>query len=135
MNGVTWSVETSDPRCPRCGGKLHVLLRVPPDLARWPAGSLSEGTMRLVPLCPHCDKEEPSAQGLLAFFVVHTAIDDENVADFAALVSEWVHHLPPPQRVDPVAFERDIAAWRRGDFDDSEPFEEPVAENDDEPLF
>lgn len=127
MNDPTWSVETNDTRCHRCQGRLHLLLRVPPELARWPVGSLGEGTVRLVPLCPRCHSGEPSAQGLLAFFAVHPSVDDANVAEFAALVNEWLHNLPVPKTFDAEAFERDVAAWYRGDFDDSE----IVGERDD----
>lgn len=117
MSTPRWSVETNDPSCHRCRGSLYLLLRVPPELARWPAGALGEGTVRLVPLCPRCDRDEPSAQGLLAFFGVHQTISEENAADFAALVNEWVDQLPIPKTADPAAFERDVAAWHRGELD------------------
>src|SRR2546430_17061593 len=103
VNDPSWSVETNESHGPRCQGSLHMLLRVPPDLARWQAGSLGEGTTRLVSLCPRCDSNEPSAQGLLAFFAVHPAVDDSNVAAFASLVNEWIHNLPIARNANPVA--------------------------------
>jgi hypothetical protein len=114
-----WSLETGDLRCRRCLGKLYARLRLPPEYAGWPAGSFGEGTTRVVQICPDCDSAEPSAQGILAFFVLHPTIDEENAADFGALVNEWIANLPRPKSVDPRAFEEDVAAWERGDFDDS----------------
>ncbi|MGI5215091.1 DUF6300 family protein [Plantactinospora sp. CA-290183] len=120
MGASGWSIETNDTRCHQCEGGLYLMLRLPPELARWPAGSLGEGTNRLVPLCPWCHGDEPLAQGLLAFFAVHPSVDDANVTEFVSLVNEWLLNLPIPEAFDAKAFELDVAAWHRGDFDESE---------------
>jgi hypothetical protein len=71
-----------------------------------------------VPVCPRCDSNEPSLQGLLAFFALHETLSDDTVEEFAALVNEMIHRLPPARTVDPAAFEAELAAWRRGEFDE-----------------
>jgi hypothetical protein len=118
---VPWSIEARSVECHRCQGELHAAVKLPASLAGWPDGALGSGTFRIVTLCPRCDRLEPSAQGLLAFFALHREICDANLVEFGVLVQEWVHRHPPPRHVDLVAFEEDVEAWRRGDYDDSSP--------------
>jgi hypothetical protein len=114
----TWSITTGRDACFRCGGELCAMLHVPPEFAGWPAGSLGEGTFRRVPLCQRCDGDEPSAQGVLAFFALHPQLDADNIKEFEVLLSQWLRRLPPARVVDAEAFKRDVEAWQRGDFDD-----------------
>jgi hypothetical protein len=98
-----------DMRCHRCGSNLLLTVQLPhPRIAHG---------LHVQPLCQHCDVDDPIAQGLLAFFAVYPAIDEHNADTFKALVSEWIANIPPPPAVDPEAFEQDVAAWRRGEFD------------------
>jgi hypothetical protein len=46
-----------------------------------------------VGLCPVCDRDDPRAQGLLAFFAVHETVTDATVESVAALLEEWTLDL------------------------------------------
>lgn len=112
MTASCWDVDTATAACHRCLGDLCLRLK-----------TTVEGdppTVRIVPLCPRCDVNAPEAQGLLAFFALHPAVEGGTVDEFAALVAEWVAVLPPPRVVDPAAFEEDVAAFLSGYFDDDQ---------------
>lgn len=98
--------------CHRCLGDLLLAARVPHPCL--------DNCIHIQPLCPRCHADDPTAQGLLAFFALYAAIDEDNASTFDQLVGQWLESVPPPRSVDPEAFERDIAAWRRGDFDHDE---------------
>lgn len=105
-------VDTDAGACHRCLGDLCLRLKVttPGD----------PPTVRIVPLCRRCDVDVPEAQGLLAFFTLHPAVDVGTVAVFATLAAEWLTHLPPPRTVDPAVFEADVAAALNGYFNAEE---------------
>jgi hypothetical protein len=90
---------------------LYLLVRVP-----YPQGGQSYS--RVVPLCPRCDVDDPNSQALLAFFAFHSRAEAGAAEGFAALVEEWVQNLPPRPVVGDAAFDADVEAYRRGDFDD-----------------
>jgi hypothetical protein len=52
-----------------------------------------------VGLCPVCDRDDPRAQGLLAFFAVHETVTDATVESVAALLEEWTRRTAA-RRVD-----------------------------------
>jgi hypothetical protein len=111
-----WSVETDDLECHRCGGPLHAMLRIPGGRGNRSEASPGLPTIRLVPLCGRCDRNEPTMQGLLAFFALHPHIRERNIDEFAALLHEALDRIPPSRVIDPEAFEREAEAWRNGEF-------------------
>jgi hypothetical protein len=66
MDPPAMNVEVTPPTtCHRCGGELYLTAKVPhPTLP---------GT-RTLSLCPRCDAHAPHAQGLLAFFAIHSRV-------------------------------------------------------------
>lgn len=98
-----------DLPCPQCGTALLLSASVP-----HPRFSCATYTQTL---CPRCDVEDAAAQGLLAFFVWSPTIEEASSQTFARLVEEWVRQLPDPPVVSPEAFEDDVQAFYRGDFD------------------
>jgi hypothetical protein len=66
MDPPAMKVEVTPPTtCHRCGGELYLTAKVPhPTLP---------GT-RTLSLCPRCDAHAPHAQGLLAFFAIHSPV-------------------------------------------------------------
>ena len=98
--------------CHRCLGPLLLAARMPhPRLAN---------CVYIQPLCPRCHIDDPGAQGLLAFFAVHSAVDEKNARTFNELVRQWLDGVSPPGAVDAETFEREIEAWHRGEFDSDE---------------
>jgi hypothetical protein len=80
------------------------------------SGMRTQGIRRWV-LCPRCDCDRPGAAGLITFFLVHGRVDDPSqVEEFSCLLREWITQLQALE-TDPDAFERDVEAWKRGDFD------------------
>jgi hypothetical protein len=74
--------------CHRCNEVLILLAQVPHVLIG-SDGSHVAGT-RGVGLCAACDRHDPDAQGLLAFFAVHETVTDETVHSIASLLNEWI---------------------------------------------
>ena len=68
-------------------------------------------------LCPECDAADPAAQGILAFFAVNPVVTEENVDAFERLLQEWWTRTSVPPTVTLEAFDEDVDAFRRGDFD------------------
>lgn len=68
-------------------------------------------------LCPRCDTKTPAAHGLLAYFAVHTKADGDTAESFAVLLAEWLASLVQIPRVSQEAFDADVAAYRRGEFE------------------
>lgn len=111
---MSWSVEQRRQSCHRCDGELYLSVRVPhPHYMKAPG---QPGRIRVATLCPRCDVGNTQAHPLLAFFAVHSRVDDENAQEFADLVQAWVESLPPPREVDIEALEAEIAAWRNGEL-------------------
>jgi hypothetical protein len=105
-------VSASTPACPRCGGDGLAAARVPHTIqaARGP-----RHRYHLVVLCATCDADAPGAAPLITFFHVHEQVTSETMDTFAALLSTWVGALTVPT-VDPVAWEEEFHARRRGDL-------------------
>jgi len=74
--------------CHRCDGPLMLLAQVP-HILTGSDGSYVEGT-RGVGLCVACDRHDPDAQGLLAFFAVHETVTDDTIHSIATLLQEWI---------------------------------------------
>ena len=81
-------VSRADRHCHRCENILLLAVRVPHTIEN-AAGTTVRGT-RTVGLCPQCDRDNPAAQGVLAFFTVNDVIDDENIASAGAVVRQWI---------------------------------------------
>ncbi|MFF3359294.1 DUF6300 family protein [Streptomyces sp. NPDC002917] len=76
------------PNCPRCGGPGPVSARFPHS---WKNASCEEVPgMREATLCPVCDRDEPAADKLLAFFAVHKTLEPSELETFHNLSSAWV---------------------------------------------
>lgn len=97
-------ISRARPRpCHRCGDLLLISAQVPHSWTRT-EGTTVEG-LRTVGLCPSCDRGDPDAQGVLAFFALNPTITDDTVSSAAALIEEWAHRVaqrPPPEIPDAV---------------------------------
>jgi len=101
------------PPCPVCGGALLLAARVP-VLVGWMDGQ-SVPSYRTVTLCPHCHRDTPAAQGLLAFFAVHERITHDTVPTAAALIRQWMTAaVAYTYTGDDLA--EDIRRWQAGDM-------------------
>lgn len=81
-------VALCEATCHRCDGPLLASIRVPHQFCR-ADGGVVEG-LRTVTLCRHCDGEDPSAQGVFAFFALHERIESEHVREAGDLLREWI---------------------------------------------
>lgn len=88
-----------------------MLLSVSAPHPRFPCSALTHT------LCPRCNVDDAMAQGLLAYFTWTPVVDAVLSQTFARLVREWVQQIPEPPVVSPKAFEADVEAFHRGDFD------------------
>jgi hypothetical protein len=82
MDTSAMNVEVTPPTtCHRCGGELYLTAKVPhPTLP---------GT-RTLSLCPRCDAHDPHAQGLLAFFAIHSRVGLASHPQLLTLAAEWI---------------------------------------------
>lgn len=94
--------------CHRCGGELYLTATVAhPSLPG----------RRVLPLCPRCDANDPAAQGILAFFAVHSVVDSDMFAQMRELVAGWVAaRRARPSGVDTTVLDADVGAWRAGEL-------------------
>lgn len=74
-----------DLSCHRCQGPLLLVVRVPHSFV--PTHDERVDGTRGVGLCPACDRDDPSAQGPLAYFALHETIEDET--EVVSLIEEW----------------------------------------------
>jgi hypothetical protein len=72
-----------------------LVARLPHTLTR-SDDSRVEGSRR-IGLCSRCDREDPEAQGLLAFFAVHEAVTDATMPSVAELLAEWTDRVAARQ--------------------------------------
>jgi hypothetical protein len=85
-------IETSSsPHCPLCAQPALLVVRVPHAITR-ADGTTITGT-RGVALCETCDRDDPAAQGLLAYFALYETVGEESVATAGALIREWVNRV------------------------------------------
>ena len=103
-------------RCDRCSGQSYLTAQIPHPSYVYPELQPGLG-MLTFHLCPHCDKNDARAHGLLAYFAFHSMIDAESLEDFAALVNEWVQSLSVTRAVDPASFQADVDAYHKGEYD------------------
>lgn len=94
--------ESSSP-CHRCSGDLYLTATVP---------DATLPRKRIYVLCPSCDADDPSAQGLLAFMALYGLVDETTLGQFEELVSEWLA-APRTHGVDEQTLDRDIEDWLR----------------------
>lgn len=104
-----------DLPCHLCGGGLLFSVRVPTQL-EW-AGGQSVAGSRTATLCPRCHRDDPTAQGVLAFFAVHERITHETVHEAGAVIREWIERVMknPPTYTD-EDLEEDIRRWEAGEM-------------------
>jgi hypothetical protein len=72
---------------------------------------------RTVALCPSCHRDDPAAQGVLAFFTVHERITQDTVKEAGAVIREWIDRASR----DCLAYteddlDEDIRRWEAGDM-------------------
>ncbi|MFE7790393.1 DUF6300 family protein [Streptomyces sp. NPDC057460] len=76
------------PHCARCGEPGPVSARFSHS---WKNASGEEVPgIREAILCPVCDRDEPAADGLLAFFTVHETLEASQLETFHSLAAAWV---------------------------------------------
>ena len=109
MSRVVNLTTTPDLPCADCGTQLLLSASLPHP--RLP-GAIFTHT-----LCPRCHANDDSSQGLLAYFAVTPVAESNTIGTLGALIEEWISCIPAPPLVAPEAFEADVAAWHRGDFD------------------
>jgi hypothetical protein len=95
--------------CSTCGTELLLSAAVPHPRFR--------NSTTTYTLCPRCHAGDAAAQGLLAFFTLTPTVDAASSLSFARLLQEWLQKLPEPAVVSQEAFEQDVEAFYRGDFD------------------
>lgn len=100
--------------CPRCFGDAYLSARVPHRMALSDGGTVRG--YRTVVLCPDCDRDNPNAGGVLAFFAMHERIDPGTVQEAAPLIDEWVRRSSAEVYTS-SDLDEDIAAWKSGEFD------------------
>jgi hypothetical protein len=113
-DGFDVEIVERAPGCPRCGTACLLAAWVPHGW-RLATGTRLLGRGRVV-LCVPCGSDDPFGAALITFFHVHGEVSDGTLEEFARLVRGWVGGAQV-QCVDPAAFEEDVAAWERGDFD------------------
>lgn len=99
--------------CPRCSGEAYLSARVPHRMALSGGGTVRG--YRTVVLCPDCDRDNPNASGVLAFFAMHERIDPGTVQEAAPLIEEWVQRSAGEVYTDDELAE-DIRLWESGDM-------------------
>jgi hypothetical protein len=99
--------------CPRCFGDAYLSARVPHRMELSDGGTVRG--YRTVVLCPDCDRDNPNAGGVLAFFAMHERIDPGTVQEAAPLIEEWVQRSAGEVYTDDELAE-DIRLWESGDM-------------------
>ncbi|MFG3710839.1 DUF6300 family protein [Micromonospora sp. NPDC047730] len=100
-------VADAEQKCHRCQGGLYLSAEVPAvGMPGW----------QRITLCPVCDANDPASQDLIAFFAIHSVVDEQTNDTFTRLVYDWLT-AKRPQGVSPEKFEEDIAAWQQGLYD------------------
>lgn len=100
--------------CRICGGELLFSMRIPTSVT-W-GGQRIDGH-RTATLCPHCHRDDPAAQGVLAYFTVHKRITQETIQDAGGVLREWLDHViaNPPVYTD-EDLDEDIRRWESGEM-------------------
>ncbi|MFB7312536.1 DUF6300 family protein [Streptomyces sp. NPDC056192] len=76
------------PNCPRCGGPGPVSAQFPHSWTN-ASGEQVPG-IREATLYRVCDRDEPAAEGLLAFFALHKTLKPSELETFHDLSAAWV---------------------------------------------
>ncbi|MEV5264802.1 DUF6300 family protein [Streptomyces werraensis] len=101
------------PDCGRCGARTFLMARYPHS---WDnrAGEAVNG-YRETALCPICHYDQPEAHELLIRLQNSPDAGAEVIASCAGLVAAWIE-AERQRQVDPVALERELAAWHAGEL-------------------
>lgn len=99
--------------CPRCSGPAYLSARIPHRMTL--SGGMEARDYRTIMLCPNCDRDNPDAAGLLAFFAVHERIDPGTVSQSAALIDEWVRRSSAAAYTE-ADLDEDIRRWEGDDM-------------------
>ncbi|MFF3359499.1 DUF6300 family protein [Streptomyces sp. NPDC002917] len=76
------------PNCPRCGEPGPVSARFPHSWTN--ARGKEVPGIREAMLCPVCDRDEPAADKLMAFFAEHKTLEPSKLETFHDLAAAWV---------------------------------------------
>ncbi|MGQ0717047.1 MAG: DUF6300 family protein [Pseudonocardiales bacterium] len=108
-------VNRAQLSCHRCLQPPLLAVRVPHSFAR--PDHVEVRGWRTVPLCPRCDRDDPAAQGVLAFFTVYETITEDNVRDAGAVLHQWIEHIAahPPTCTD-ADLNEEIRQWEAGEL-------------------
>lgn len=90
---------------------LHA--RVPHILSR--ADGSGVGGTRGAVLCGGCDRDDPDAQGLLAFFALHETVTDETLSSVTALIRDWAERVIQRLDIQREEIAREIDEYLNGD--------------------
>lgn len=109
--------------CHRCGDAELLLVTRVPHTITGVEGVPVAGT-RGVGLCATCDRDDPDAQGVLAFFAVHEAVADDSVDTVAQLLDEWARCVAArvaagwsgPAEEDHATIDEELRRWRDDDL-------------------
>lgn len=106
--------RTGGLHCRRCGRELLLAVQVPTTMSL-PTGDVV--CLRTVELCPHCDRDDRPAQGVLAYFAVYGRIERATVDDAAPVLREWLVHIAanPPTYSD-ADLDDEIQRWQAGEM-------------------
>jgi hypothetical protein len=106
--------RTADPNCHRCGRGLLLSVQIPATMST-PEGDATD--RRTVELCHRCDRDDPGAQGVLAYFTVHERIEKATVGTGGLLVREGIDYITanPPAYTD-AGLDDDIRSWEAGNM-------------------
>lgn len=101
------------PACTRCGGPSLFSARFAHSWTN--AGGQEVTGVREVVLCPECDRGEPAADELGAFFAVDDQLGLENMDAFGALVETWLDAVQR-KSMDLERLQLEEEQWRAGDL-------------------
>jgi hypothetical protein len=98
--------------CHRCGAALLLAVRVPYSFSRPDGGTVSG--CRTVPLCGHCDADDPAASTVIEVLTARATSDAATAPDVTSALNAWIDHVAAtgPQYSD-ADLDADIAAWRQ----------------------
>jgi hypothetical protein len=105
--------RTADLNCHRRGRGLLLSVQIPATMST-PEGDV---TGRRTVELHRCDRDDPAAQGVLAYFTVHERIEKATVGTGGLLVREWIDYISanPPACTD-ADLDDDIRSWEAGNM-------------------
>lgn len=100
-------------KCPRCSGGAYLSARIPHHM-QLSGGRVAHGHRTIV-LCPECDRDDPTASGVLAFFTMHERIEPDTVEEVTPLIDEWIRRRSKESYSNADLIE-DIRSWEQGEM-------------------